>query len=513
MAPSPASEKRKGPMLVAVLYFFSGKSRKSSLKTCLEGMSDSERTFVVTEVDIVHGQGHDLSLPDVREAWLEKIRKGFFDVVLITPPFSRVRMANLRGPPPIRSMEYPWGFPWLSAHHSREANLGNVLVVFMAEAYEAAEQCMKLNHLRFVFLFSEHPEDLGRVYREEDGWEMDPAAIWQLDRIRNLLKMTGLMLFTVAFHQCCFGAMYRKPTRIISNIPALKAWGEEGWPRFDENRAYWGPALECKCRTGWTLARKSNAEAFRTTATSAYPPKMDKSLAEAIRRAVSEPDPSKVGRKEPAPKPAPAEAREDFERGREEPCLKQARASSWEGGIGTFSGTSWEGERRTFSGEQAEREASSGDEAGWKEWNQRPMLAYYKGKHRVIHDGGGLCSPGRWPVKNRAQVKEGKGMALVAACRKQFLKWILKQEGRAEDTFGSLIRGELKESPFEGCLAEAREEVDKELEAWGKEPRRKEGDRDSEVNFRRLKAMAEVLEDEDSSYLEEMAAKRGPSGG
>ena len=143
---------------------------------------------------------------------------------------------------------------------------------------------------------------------------------------------------------------------------------------------------------------------------------------------------------------------------------------------------------------------------------QAPMLAYYKGKHRAIHDGGGLCSPGRWPVKSRKPVKRGKGLALVSVCRKQFLKWILGKRGKAEEAFKELINGKLEGSPFCDCLEEAREEIDKALEEMGTQPRRLSSDRDTEVNFRRLKAMAEILEDEDYEYLEAMAERGVPLG-
>ena len=89
--------------MVNVLYFFSGQSRKCSLKACLEALSDERTRYEVTEVDIVHGKEHDLSHSDVRAAWLEKIKAGRYHVVLVTPPcstFSRVRMANRRGPLP-----------------------------------------------------------------------------------------------------------------------------------------------------------------------------------------------------------------------------------------------------------------------------------------------------------------------------------------------------------------------------------------------------------------------------
>ena len=38
-----------------------------------------------------------------------------------------------------------------------------------------------------VSLFGEHPEDLGRVEREEDGMVLLPASVWHIDKIRHLV--------------------------------------------------------------------------------------------------------------------------------------------------------------------------------------------------------------------------------------------------------------------------------------------------------------------------------------
>lgn len=157
----------------------------------------------------------------------------------------------------------------------------------MVDVYKAADECVQGGHLSFVFLFSEHPEDLGRVRREEDGWELDPATIWQFEMVRNLLRITGLQLFTLVFHQCCFGASYRKPTDSHLDKP-LACSGTGGLKAG---------------RTSWTLARKSNEEGFRTSATSAYPPEMDRQLALAIATATSGNDSSEVGQVESSQKP------------------------------------------------------------------------------------------------------------------------------------------------------------------------------------------------------------------
>eukprot|EP00435_Cladocopium_sp_Y103_P025228 s652_g6.t1 len=261
-------------------------------------MNDDLVHFEVEEVDILLGPGHDLSQSSNRKKWLQRIEQGEYEVVLCTPPrstFTRVRMANLRGPPPVRSLQFPRGFPWLCERLLDEAELGNVLVDFTTDVYKAALVCITEGLLPFVYLFSEHPEDLGRVYREEDRAPLDPAAIWQLKDMRTLLEMKELGLFTLAFGQCCFGAAYRKPTRTMSNIEGLRTWGNEGWPVFGPDREYLGPLQACKCRITMTLAKGSNQEGFRTTSTSSYPPQMDLELAQAIYACLTSSSPSKVG--------------------------------------------------------------------------------------------------------------------------------------------------------------------------------------------------------------------------
>ena len=180
----------------------------------------------------------------------------------------------------------------------KQAELGNRLVDVMEECYKAAAQARKFVR-KLVLLFSEHPEDLGRVYREEDNLQLDPASIWQSESVRNLLQL-DLGLFTVGFNQCCFGAPYKKPTRIISNIPGLQSWGFSGWPRFDEANTYLGPIRACGCQVRITLAKRGNLEGFRTAGTSAYPARMDASLAQAVVMALKSmlSSPSEGGRQE-----------------------------------------------------------------------------------------------------------------------------------------------------------------------------------------------------------------------
>ena len=272
-----------------MLYVFSGASRDTSFRAVLERLASAERvTLHIDEVDIRHGSQHDLTQPPVQEQWLEKVRRGRYQAILCTPPcstFSRVRMANMRGPPPIRSRQHPRGYPWLSNAHRSQADLGNALVDFTWRVYQAVEALAPSSPAAQVILFTEHPEDLGRVYREEDGRAMDPASIWQQTEVHRLLASQHLGLFTLALNQCCLGAKHRKPTRILTNLAGLKHWGPQGLPTFDSDYRFLGPLQECGCPTR-PLAKRSNSEGFRTTGTEQYPPDMDRQLAEAVGEAL-----------------------------------------------------------------------------------------------------------------------------------------------------------------------------------------------------------------------------------
>ena len=177
----------------------------------------------------------------------------------------------------IRSKLHPWGFPWLSKRHQRDADLGNTLIRFMLEVLRTLEGCPYSHDGYEVLVFGEHPEDLGIMFREEDGVAMQPASIWQLPELQAFARPgNAFRLFTVAFNQCCWSAPCRKPTRLLTNLQPLKAWGPSGWPSFTSQGAYDGPAKDiCQCQPTVTLARTAGDTSFRTSATSIYPEPME----------------------------------------------------------------------------------------------------------------------------------------------------------------------------------------------------------------------------------------------
>ena len=74
------------------------------------------------------------------------------------------------------------------------------------------------------------------------------------------------------------------------------------------------------------------------------------------------------------------------------------------------------------------------------------------GKDRPYHDGGGLCSPGRWPRGRRAGNFE-KGSLILGVARE-----LLKESAGGEDKVLELVMklamGKAESSPFEEALVE-----------------------------------------------------------
>ena len=149
--------------MLRVLYLFSGAPRRTSLAcqlrqqfSCFEGFQD----VVIEEWDLSRGPNFDLAPRHVQEEILDKLRQGYYDLVVLSPPcagWSRAPWANSWGPRPLRAAGlHVWGFPWLEGARQKKLELSNVLVQFSLEV-------MKLALELGVHFILEHPEDLGAV--------------------------------------------------------------------------------------------------------------------------------------------------------------------------------------------------------------------------------------------------------------------------------------------------------------------------------------------------------------
>ena len=120
------------------------------------------------------------------------------------------------------------------------------------------------------------------------------------------------------------------------------------------------------------------------------------------------------------------------------------------------------------------------------------MEVSYKGEKRGVHDGGGLCSPGRWAPKHRI-FPTGDRAKLGAEVRGLFVQWL--------KLFWKVAAGKMDRSPFEQEMKSIRGRLGAYLVSQGKSPSRRRFDVECEIQFRRLQSMLELVEDEDSAFL------------
>ena len=262
VAAEQGTKQAHGPEL-KLLYLFAGAARKSSLVEQLKGMCARKGiSFHAEEVDIERCESHDLTNASLQKSLLEGIRSRKWHVAICTPPcstFSRVRGANKNGPPPARDAQHFWGYPWLSSRRSQEVQIGNELVRFTCRMLHAIVDCSSP-----MLALVEHPEDLGMVVRSEDSLHYQPASIWQLRQLRSLAGHGNPPFFTVVFNQCSFGAPYRKPTRLLTNLPA----------RGSRDGPVWTCRASMRFATLQQLVEKPLDAAFKTTGTACYPEKI-----------------------------------------------------------------------------------------------------------------------------------------------------------------------------------------------------------------------------------------------
>ncbi len=161
-----------------------------------------------------------------------------------TRTWSRARHVTPKGPPPLRSADWPWGFPWLSSSHRAVVEEANSQLTYVLHALSTT--CLSHPAARIIFL---HPEDLGAA---ELG---RPASAWQLPAVRDLARRHGLL--RLALYQCEFGPALRPgPMGMLTSEPLRDKRLAKGWPRFQNGggHQYAGPlTARCNCHSGHQL--------------------------------------------------------------------------------------------------------------------------------------------------------------------------------------------------------------------------------------------------------------------
>ena len=494
-----------------VLYLFSGVARRASIAEHLKGLCKKDGMgLAFYDVDIhVGGSAHNLLDDQVQEDYLSRVLEGDYDVVILSPPrgsWSRANWANNDGPAPCRDSDSPWGFEHNRAGQRKRAELGNAFVHFSIRAIQAAQSAKARGHQ--VRCLLEHPEDLGRVGPQALHQGV-PASIWQLSELRQAFGSSAAT--TVAGWQCQFKVDYAKPTRLFSDIPGIEAFGVAGWPIKGADGFSKGPLPRfCGHSHKQKTIGVSTEGGFNISPTAAYPEGMCAFLAELIYVdwLASPVRPLRVGmraKSDSTRRPVVSskvivegKVPIDSVQGAEvwEPWTSSSSSSSspWLGAneIIPESEILWATEAANAKGidhsikdgidvplpcpssdededlswkvvgdpedattdEERELAGTPRPPRGAGHWGQGPaMRISRKGKHRDFVDGGGLCSPGRWP-KYRRRLPRSE---IAVVIQDIFLQALLKSEGDLpggsfKTALHHIIAGKLSSSPFTATL-------------------------------------------------------------
>ena len=552
----------EGQRTLRVLYLFSGVARRASIAEHLKGLCSKDGMgLAFFDVDIhVGGSAHNLLDDQVQEDYMSRILEGEYDVVILSPPcgsWSRANWANNDGPAPCRDRDSPWGFKHNRAGQQKRAELGNAFVHFSIRAIQSAQSAKTRGH--HVRCLLEHPEDLGRVGPQALHQGV-PASIWQLDELRHAFGSNQAT--TVAGWQCQFPNVdYAKPTRLYSDIPGIEAFGKPGWPIMDADFFSKGP-LPRFC--GHSHKQKtigiSKDGGFNISPTAAYPEGMCAFIASLIFKDwLSSPARSlRDGRSSGS---GPSKRSGGLVRAKEVTKLVEPplRTDNWEPWTSTSDGASpWlganeiipeaeilratdeanakgidhsikdgidlplpcpssdEDEDLTWKGvgdpedgttdEETELAGTPRPQRGAGHWGQGPALRISrKGKHRDFVDGGGLCSPGRWPKERRRLPRT----EIAKIIQDILLQALLKSEpalpgGSFKSALHAIIAGKLEGSPFATSLLErTRDDLRFALiKAGYGDGLPLGGDRNQHFEVRLIQALLYAFDDPDALFCE-----------
>lgn len=444
-------------------------------------------------MDLLKGKQFDLSDPSRQSCYLEIAKTK--DVVICTPPcsdFSRAKWANKNGPPPLRNKFYPNGFPWLSTFHRNKADLNNSLIMFM---WKLAAQIGKDKWQLFL---AEHPEDLGRMANQPAF--ATPASIWQSD---EFLKLWQSGWYSGAFRQCDYGAPTPKPTRFLSSDHVFCAFAPNMLASFCNEGFYTGPVKKCDHNHTESLIRQRGDQGpFRTEKAAAYPSDMCKSMAECIFTAFKNKVAVPVLLTDGGLEQTGTTMGLEFAK---ETSLGTAEDDSEEEYMPRVTLTEAPGSRETSSLAAVKpryilEEGRDYTKEGW--WGTGPPQLTWKGmlkQGRIMVDGGGLCSPGRWTKQLRNTPLEG--LTIKDILDRAVKKLVADMDLSLGQYCLSVICGKYQEDPWEGKVQFVVDEVTELLVSHGIRLEEQEDRLGQVINFPLIRAVGEFLKDPDANAM------------
>lgn len=425
-----------------MIYLFAGKRRHSDIGSILQRSADSGKIKLsLLEFDIERSPDHDLSSDHLWTQIHDLLKEGY--ILIVSPPcntFSRARFQWQRhpGPRPLRNVNWPKGFPWLSAKNKSIVEEANSFILRCVEA------CIQCHSFGGKFLW-EHPEDLGSVNGEF------PASIWQWSEVRDLLVRTNATTF--AIQQCLFGASTPKPTRFLTTLPISDSRCHFGWPQFSGN-SYVGP-LPKSC--GHIHDRKLIGQTdgkWNTGPSAAYPAGLCQFIADVCLVASrsfgrGKDDNNSLVTKNAISKPVSSND-----------VTKNDAASKPASSVGDVAGATHDATSDPGSclvgapGSTPHSLAEHGFDLGACGNGDHPIRVEWDGKERDFVDGFGLCSPTRWHPWNRGSNRPGHSLSLAVKTFNILEKAVVDSLKDPRAMAFKLVTGKLTESPFAPAVLE-----------------------------------------------------------
>ena len=440
--------------------------------------SDGLANLTLKEFDLEISPEHDLTRLSIWEDIWKTLKEGEWHLI-VSPPcntFSRARFhyQEMPGPRPLRNVNWPRGFPWLSQHHKAIVDEANM---FVDHCIEACKVC----HAAGGKFIIEHPEDLGLVKGER------PGSIWQWTEVLELIPNCDACTF--AIQQCHFGAITPKPTRFLGTFVVTDKRCHMGLPRFDKLGAYKGP-LPKSCghvHTHKLLGKTANK--WNTSPSASYPAALCKFLANLVlyagascggglkdhsknsqsgaavgsSSAITTP---KVSGSSPRLPPVDVvdltdgDTRSSADRPSGSVAAAAAAATVTTCGAAVTAVTATD----TACGAAYALDGSGGT-AGDKVQEEQfdmdkccnhghPIKVEWDGKVHDLVDGFGLCSPTRWQPKARGH-RRPSHMKKLAADTFGFLQSAVRETFQDVRTSAfKLVTGKMQSSPFSEALLE-----------------------------------------------------------
>ncbi len=161
------------------------------------------------------------------------------------------------GPRAVRSLSWPWGYPWLQGCWRRKADKDNRQLRSALSQLKSGMREDRETAVAFADV-----EDLGSTRF------ITPASIWQLAEVREMAKVNGWC--RAAFFQCSLSPLpTRRPTGILTSSRLMTGFTYGGWPKIlrqGRDFKYHGPlpaAYSCAA-PHYDLRRRAEDRTFRT---------------------------------------------------------------------------------------------------------------------------------------------------------------------------------------------------------------------------------------------------------